>query len=149
MLNLIDMTKIRVLQTMLLIVIVQLAVSCKKEKLNDPNEELVGEWTLVKTYSMSGFDTSDDLKKTSWKIMSDGKLKIYKNGIKQSTESWKRDNKIFYGQYIDSLQDFDKINVPAITISNQGTRPFIISGNELKISDSYSCGMDYYFERKK
>ena len=143
------MTKIRLLQTMLLIVIVQLAVSCKKEKLNDPNEELVGEWTLVKTYSMSGFDTSDDLKKTSWKIMSDGKLKIYKNGIKQSTESWKRDNKIFYGQYIDSLQDFDKINVPAITISNQGTRPFIISGNELKISDSYSCGMDYYFERKK
>ena len=134
---------------MLLIVIVQLAVSCKKEKLNDHNEALVGEWILVKTYSMSGFDTSDDLRKTRWKIMSDGKLKIYKNGVKQSTESWKRDNKIFYGQYIDSLQDFNMINVPAITISNQGTRPFTISGDELIISESYSCGMDFYFERKK
>ena len=143
------MTKMRLLQIVLLIVTVQLAVSCKKEKLNDPNEELVGEWILVKTYSMGGFDTSDDLKKTRWKIMSEGKLKIYKNGVKQNTESWKRDIKIFYGQYIDSLQDFDKINVPAITISNQGTRPFIISGDELIISESYSCGMDFYFERKK
>ena len=143
------MTKMRLLQIVLLIVIVQLAVSCKKVKLNDPNEALVGEWILVKTYSMGGFDTSDDLKKTRWKIMTDGKLKIYKNGVKQSTESWKRDNKIFYGQYIDSLQDFNMINVPAITISNQGTRPFIISGDELIISESYSCGMDFYFERKK
>lgn len=118
--------------------------------MNDPNEDLVGEWILIKTFSeTNGLDTSDDLKKTKWKIMSDGKLKIYKNGIKQSTESWQRDYKIFYGQYIDSTQNFEMDTVPAITISNQGTKPFLISGDELKIYESYIDGMDYYFERKK
>lgn len=143
------MTKMRLLQTLLLIVTLQLAFSCNKEKLNDSNEELVGEWILIKTFSeTNGFDTSDDLKKTRWKIMSDGKLKIYKNGIKQSTETWQRDYKIFYGQFIDSTQTFDMDTVPAITISNQGTKPFSISGDELKIAESYIDGVDYYFKRK-
>lgn len=150
MLNLINMIKMKLIQTVLLIVMVQLAVSCKKEQLIDPNEDLVGEWVLIKTFSeTNGFDTSDDLKKNRWKIFSDGKLKIYKNGIKQSTESWQRDNKIFYGQYIDSTQTFEMDTVQAISISNQGTKPFSITGDELKIYESYIDGMDYYFERKK
>ncbi len=150
MLNLTNMTKMKLLQTLLLIVIVQLAVSCKKEKLNDPNEDLVGEWILIKTFSeTNGFDTSDDLKKTRWKILSDGKLKIYKNGIKQSTESWQRDYKIFYGEYIDSTESFQMDTIPAITMSKQGTKPFLITGDELKIFESYIDGVDYYFERKK
>jgi hypothetical protein len=143
------MTKMRFIQALLLIVVIQLAFSCKKEQMNDPNEVLVGEWILVKTFSeTNGIDTSDNLKKTKWKIMADGKLKIYKNGIKHRTESWQRDYKIFYGQYIDSTQTFVMDTVQAITISNQGTKPFYITGDELLIYDSYIDGMDLYFERK-
>lgn len=145
-----QMTKMRLLQLLIVIIVVQVAFSCKKELLTDPTEELVGEWILIKTYSPeNGFDTSEDLRKTKWKVRSDGKLKIVKNGIKQSTESWKREYKIFYGEYIDSSETFQMDTVPAISISNQGARPFKITGDELKIYESYIDGMDYYFERKK
>lgn len=139
----------RLLLALLLIISIQFLSSCKKEKGNNPSEELVGKWTLIKTFSPNyGFDTSEKLKKTKWKIMSDGKLKIYKNGIKQHTETWKKDYKIFLGAYIDSTGTFQKDTIPAITISNIGTKPFVITGDILKIYESYVDGMDYYFKRE-
>lgn len=144
------MTNMRFKHLFFLLVLMQLAFSCQKEKLTDPNDELVGEWILVKTFSEgNGFDTSDDLKTTQWKIQSDGKLKMYKHGIKQSTESWQHADKIFYGPFIDSTQTFEMDTLQAISISNNGTWPFGIHGDTLKIYSSYVDGIDLYFKRKK
>jgi hypothetical protein len=131
-------------------VLILLAFSCQKEKLTDPNDELVGEWVLVKTFSAGiGFDTSDELKTTKWKIQSDGKLKMYKHGMKQNTESWEHAVKIFYGPFIDSIQTFEMDSLQAISISNNGTWPFWMNGDTLKIYKSYVDGVDLYFKRKK
>lgn len=139
------------IQTILLLLVLGLAAtSCKKDKLTNPNEELVGDWILFKTYTpWTGYNTSSELKKTKWRFESDGTLKIYKNGIKQNTDTWERTYKVFYGQYIDSTETFIMDTIPALSISNQGTKPFSIDNDVLEIYESYIDGTDMYFERKK
>ena len=133
-----------------LTVILCLAVmSCKKDKLTDPNEELIGDWILTETFSpLNGSNTSSQLKKTKWRLELDGKLKIYKNGIRKSIQTWERTLVVFYGAYDSSTGTFHMDTVQAIAIDHHA-EPFTIDNNELKIFQSYVDGTDLYFKRKE